>query len=52
MATWCSGDSALDQQQVAFDVNTNDLKTLRRDTLCTHMASHLLALEHPSGGLH
>src|SRR5690606_31175711 len=46
-----AGNGAFDQQQVALDIDTNNLEVLHSDTLCTHVTSHFLTLENPARGL-
>jgi hypothetical protein len=46
-----TGNRTLDKQQVALRVHADDLKTLHGHVGGTHVAGHLLALEHAARGL-
>ena len=41
----CTGDCALDEEQIAFCIRTDDFEVLNRDALMTHMAGEVLGFE-------
>lgn len=45
----CTGDCALDEEQIAFCIRTDDFEVLNRDALMTHMAGEVLGFENLTG---